>query len=399
MYWVLVDHSTGKRRLLNNKTLKAAKQRADKIRAAMTKGRADRMVLSNGEWQDVCLALEVVKSIRSGQSLYTAARSWAECTAMLGDRAELLEAVKFFLAHHKYGPMFQSTRFVDAAKNYHAFKVKDGKSASHCNNIFRRFGRLAKALPADVKLDELTAGQLDEAVLGLKLAEKTRNDYKDHIQNLFRWAAKQKPPLVPRGFNPGAEMEHHEVGHAEVEFLRVGEIRKILAALDVKRPDLLPLVVLVCFGALRPSEAVRLEWREVGTDYIRLPGKKSKTSRSRQIPIQENLKQWLAPWRKSEGLVCPEISLAHVNAAIRNASGIKIPHDGLRHSYGTHRQQIIKNVGAVAAEMGNTLRVCNCHYLNPFCTEEEAKEWFSIVPRVPDNIVEMPETSATISHP
>ena len=50
VYWVLEEYiTTGKRRLLNNKTLKATKERADKIRAARVKGQASRMSLSNGQ--------------------------------------------------------------------------------------------------------------------------------------------------------------------------------------------------------------------------------------------------------------------------------------------------------------------------------------------------------------
>ena len=53
--WLLEDHSTGKRRTLNNVSRKAAERRADQIRAAMVKGQARRLLLSNGQWQDVWL--------------------------------------------------------------------------------------------------------------------------------------------------------------------------------------------------------------------------------------------------------------------------------------------------------------------------------------------------------
>jgi hypothetical protein len=39
-YWLLEDYSTGKRRVLNNRTREAAERRADQIRAAMVKGQA-----------------------------------------------------------------------------------------------------------------------------------------------------------------------------------------------------------------------------------------------------------------------------------------------------------------------------------------------------------------------
>src|SRR6266404_4143510 len=83
LYWVLEDYSSGKRRLLNNPTEKAARERADEIRAAMVKGQASRMALSHGQWQDLCIALEIVRSAETNDSVASAVRSWAECTAML----------------------------------------------------------------------------------------------------------------------------------------------------------------------------------------------------------------------------------------------------------------------------------------------------------------------------
>jgi integrase len=166
---------------------------------------------------------------------------------------------------------------------------------------------------------------------------------------------------------------------------------EVSVALPAKRPDLVPLVVLVSFAGLRPSEAARLEWKEVGDDYIRLPGKKSKTGHSRQIPIQPNLKSWLALWRKDNGLICPDLNLEHVNPSILRHSGVRLPYDGLRHGYGTHRQRIIKNIGAVAEEMGNSIAICRRHYVNAFCTDAEANEWFSLVPQNPANIIALPD--------
>jgi hypothetical protein len=61
-YWLLEEYSTGKRRLLNNPSRKAAERRADQIREAMVKGQAHRMPLSNGQWQDVCMAAKVLQN-------------------------------------------------------------------------------------------------------------------------------------------------------------------------------------------------------------------------------------------------------------------------------------------------------------------------------------------------
>lgn len=391
VYWVLEERFTkGRRRLLNNKSLKAATERADKIRAAHIKGQAARMSLSNGQWQDVWLAFEVIRNAPNGESLDTAVHSWLECIHLLDGKATLFDAVKFFVENHRgNGPKPIRIRFDEAAKLYHAFKVADGKSASHCDNIRSRLNRLATKLPAGVMLDELTAGQLEHAVVNLGLRPKTRNEYRITLGNLFTWAAKQNPPLVPKGFNPGKEMERCKIKHGDVKFLRVSELNRILTSLPAKRPDLLPLVTLVCFAGLRPSEAARLEWNEVGDDYIRLPGFKSKTGHPRQIPIRPNLKLWLALWRKESGLVCPDVSLEHVNTAIRRHSGVRLSHDAMRHGYGTHRQRVVNNVGQVAEEMGHSMVICRRHYLNAFCTDAEATAWFSLVPQKPANVIEL----------
>jgi hypothetical protein len=101
VYWVLEDYSTGKRRLLNNKSLKAARERADKTRAAMVKGQAHRMSLSNGEWQDVCVAREIVRNARAMATLSSAIREWVECIVLLDGKATPFDAVRFYFAHHK----------------------------------------------------------------------------------------------------------------------------------------------------------------------------------------------------------------------------------------------------------------------------------------------------------
>jgi hypothetical protein len=43
----------------------------------MVKGQASRMSLTNGQWQDACIALEIARSVPTGDSLASAIRTWA----------------------------------------------------------------------------------------------------------------------------------------------------------------------------------------------------------------------------------------------------------------------------------------------------------------------------------
>ncbi len=97
-YWLLQDYSAGRRRLLNNRTLPAAEQRARKIRAAMVRGQADRLSLSNFQWRDVCVALEIARGVSAEGSLAIAMRSWAECMRLLKGKERLVDVIPDILA-------------------------------------------------------------------------------------------------------------------------------------------------------------------------------------------------------------------------------------------------------------------------------------------------------------
>jgi integrase len=395
-YWLLADHSSGKRRLLCHTSLKAAQRHADEIRRAMAKGQADRQILTPGQWQDLILAQEIVRSWRNGHSVYSACREFGSADVLLAGRASVLDAAKYYLNHHQAGPPPERMHLAAASERYYQNKVQTGKSKGHLKNLKSRLQRLGKALPQGLYVDEVDTASLETALLTLRLGPKTWNEYRGIMTNFFSWASRQN--LVAKAHNPARELEQAKVKYQEIEFLRVAELKKILSLAPTARPDLVPFIVLVAFGALRPSECLRLDWSMVGSDHIRLPGVKSKTGFPRQIPIAANLRAWLAQWRKPSGPVCEtNIDLSHVNRAIEQFSGVKLSHDSLRHGYGSHKQALTQNIAAVSAEMGNRLEICKRHYANPFVTTEEAQQWFAIMTVNASNVIPLPRDSSAQS--
>lgn len=55
------------------------------------------------------------------------------------------------------------------------------------------------------------------------------------------------------------------------------------------------------------------------------------------------------------------------------------PRNALRHSYISYRLAIVKDAARVALEAGNSPDIIFKHY-RELVTEEDAQEWFSIVP-------------------
>lgn len=53
------------------------------------------------------------------------------------------------------------------------------------------------------------------------------------------------------------------------------------------------------------------------------------------------------------------------------------PSDALRHSYGTFRNAVLRNLSQVAEEMGTSETMLHRHYHNPKSAEEGAA-WFSL---------------------
>jgi len=57
------------------------------------------------------------------------------------------------------------------------------------------------------------------------------------------------------------------------------------------------------------------------------------------------------------------------------------PKDILRHSYGSYRNAIIRNMPQLAEEMGTSIAMLHRHYHNPQ-PEQTGLQWFSIRPSV-----------------
>jgi hypothetical protein len=106
----------------------------------------------------------------------------------------------------------------------------------------------------------------------------------------------------------------------------------------------------------------------------------AKTASRRVIPISDNLAAWLAPLRR-RGRVVPSCRQHREITALAKSLGIPWPRNVLRHSFISYRIAIVKSADQVALEAGNSPAIIFRHY-RELTTEETAKEWFGIGPRL-----------------
>jgi integrase len=137
------------------------------------------------------------------------------------------------------------------------------------------------------------------------------------------------------------------------------------------------------FAGIRSAEIHRLDWEDIKWDrgHIEIAGKKAKTAARRLVPLSDNLKAWLTPWRGETGKI---ISITDYAGALGDtAVKAKIPggwrQNALRHSFISYRVAETGDVARTYLEAGNSPKMIFRHY-REIVDAEAAKAWFSIRP-------------------
>jgi integrase len=138
-----------------------------------------------------------------------------------------------------------------------------------------------------------------------------------------------------------------------------------------------------CNRALLPT--TRLGWDDINfeDECIAVSRMRSKTSRPRVIPFEPNFKAWLDTIpRGSAGPVYNQKN--HRNQFDRLLSAARIEksdwiQDGLRHTYGSARWLLDKDMHRLARHMGNSERVCIDHHLSTSMTKATTQALFAIM--------------------
>jgi len=166
----------------------------------------------------------------------------------------------------------------------------------------------------------------------------------------------------------------------EITIFTPEEMEKILL---VAHARILPLLAIGGFTGIRTAEICKLDWEDIKWDrgHIEVSGRIAKTNARRLVPLSENLKAWLAPWRGESG---PIITMADPSGAMSDtAVKAGIPggwrQNALRHSFISYRVAETGDVARTSLEAGNSPKQVFRHY-REVVDEAAARAWFSITP-------------------
>ncbi len=272
----------------------------------------------------------------------------------------------------------------------------------------------AAAHPAAI--EEITAAQIEAYLPTLNVGPRRRNNVLQDIRHLFKFARS-------RGYLPDKITEAGKVELIKRLKTKIGIVSPaaMQVYLEFVREEYLPWVVINAFSGCRAEELVLtrdsakkkdvLRWEDFDWDAreICIRAEVAKTGIPRRCPILDNLNCWLQPWRdrKATGPICPKrddgrlarpdhertrfleaARAALANDTARSQIDLTYPHNGLRHSYGSYRMAIIKNMDQLAYEMGNSVSMIKRNYHNPRPVSE-GQAWFAIFPEGAENVTQL----------
>jgi integrase len=305
-----------------------------------------------------------------GYALHLAVEEHAQAIGKLG-KATLREAVEFFLRHNRAD--VPRLTLAEAGELFAKSREQAGLSAHYVSQCRKTLSDLAKAFPG-LALPDLKTAELDAWLGGLPFAPKTKNGMRIILVACGNWA--EGRGYLVKGSSPFPALMRYKETKSAVSLFTPEQIASLLAKAD---DTLRPFLALGAFAGLRTAELQRLNWNEIDLErgFITVAASKAKTRQRRLVPISDNLKAWLLPYKQAIGPVC--VHQRSQIAAARLCDDFEWQENGLRHSYISYRLAILHDTARVALEAGNSPEVIFGHY-RELVTPEEAKAWFAVMP-------------------
>jgi integrase len=259
-------------------------------------------------------------------------------------------------------------------------KIKEGKSHLYIKDL-KKLRSFAEAFSCQIS--SVMGSGIDLWLASLKVAGRTRNNYRLLIQTLMKFAKARK--YVPFDHDEMESVSYAAQEEGEIEIFTPSEIADILNRAE---PHMVPFLAIGAFAGVRHWEIKRLDWKEVriADRLIEIKGKKSKTGSRRLIPMLDNLYQWLLPYSKPSGPVCTYSNMSGEVAYMADKLGVEWKRNGLRHSFISYRVAQVQNVAQVALEAGNSPSIIFSNY-RELVRPVDAQKWFAIVPETPRNVI------------
>ncbi len=322
-----------------------------------------------------------------GVTLAAAIEEWASARRTAGE-IPLSDAVRFYAANRN--DLFATRSNAKVAAEFIESLKRKGVSDLYVRHATLNLKRYSDALPGNIA--DVTTADINRFLDGLKkLGPVSKNGIRRNLVTMFGFA-KRQGYLHPDRKTAAEQSDSFKVQDKEISIFTPEEMKRLLLA---AHPRILPLIAIGGFAGIRSAEIARLDWKDIKWDrgHIEIAGSKAKTAARRLVPLSENLKAWLAPWREDTG---PILTITDYSGALSDtAVKAQIPggwrQNALRHSFISYRVAETGDVARTSLEAGNSPKMIFRHY-REIVDAESAKAWFSITPPTDWKPSEVPRT-------
>ena len=356
--------------------LEKAKEKASNVADNLNKGDLEALKLTGGDKQIYTQACEAIKG--TGIQLLSAAHEFARAFAVLGG-AHIVEAARYYKKHVDVD--LPQMTVAQAVEKFRDAKAAEGLSAAYLHDIDVLLGDFADNFQCP--LSSIQPEDLREYLNGKRVGLVSKENRRRLLVVLFNFAKKAQGWLRANEETAADALGTYKIKQRDVEIYTPAELSRLLNAAD---PDFQPYLALIAFGGVRREELHKgLSWDAINFDRetITVPAAIAKTNRKRKIVMNENLLEWLAPYRMKSGAIFHIDPRKRIAKLVR-LSGVKWKRNALRHSFGSYRMEQTKNEGQVALEMGNSPKIVKDHYFE-IVDERAARDYWSIKPLSHDN--------------
>ncbi len=213
----------------------------------------------------------------------------------------------------------------------------------------------------------------------------TLKNHRSTLHSFFEWAVEQR--LMPE--NPAkpwkdlsAVFRDHQK-RKKPGILNPGQLEKLLSEAIASDKPMVAYFAIGGFSGIRTEEIGSIRWGTIKPDSIHIASEIAKTGDARDIPIHPTLAKWLSVVErgKVDDFVVPA-DFENRRRELCRKLKLSWPHNALRHSFGSYRQAVVKNMHLVSDEMRHDdVETFKRYYLNRGITPEEAKQYWAIAPQ------------------
>lgn len=396
-------YSNGRRIQERAKTLEAARTKAKAAIRQITEGSGRHVALTAVEVADYTAAVRTLRPL-GNVSLVAAVDSYARAVEALGDD-DIVSACRAYRAELARRNEVTRAKFPDVVKSYLLSMEKAGASGRYLQDLKHRLeGRAAKHFRGYI--DTIPSSELSAWIDSLKIAHRTRANFRGALLSLFTYA-KQNGHLArdrqtEAELLPSRSRLNSAKAQKPVSIYTPTEIAKILNSAP---EHLRPLFALGAFAGLRSAEIFDLKWGDINKRHLVVEAAGNKNATRRLVPVQPALSSWLATCQRGEddAELCARWShettfTATMSQAVR-AAGVEPVANGLRHSFISYRVAKIKDVQEVALEAGNSPQMIFSNYRDvktrdgKLVTPALAAAWFKALPSSAPNVLPFAKAS------